>query len=168
MPDIQAAEFRSAFVSHTESYAFAMCIAAYYSLCYPESATHRQPLVGAEQVAGANPALLRRAVRALPVAQGLRPLLGAHPGVAHDLGQRRLGEPDIAAGCIEAAGQPVQRGDGAAGLGGVAVLAGTGPGEEGQRQIFRDEVGRRLDLSRWDAGGLLHVRRCPGTAALCQ
>jgi hypothetical protein len=50
-PDTQAAEFRSAYVSHVEAYAFIMCIAAYYSKFMEDSTPHRNPLVGVEQIA---------------------------------------------------------------------------------------------------------------------
>jgi hypothetical protein len=50
-PDVQVAEFRSAYVSHVEAYAFIMCIAAYYSKFMEDSTPHRNPLVGVEQIA---------------------------------------------------------------------------------------------------------------------
>lgn len=50
-PDIQVAEFRSAYVSHVEAYAFIMCIAAYYSRFMEDSTPHRNPIVGVEQIA---------------------------------------------------------------------------------------------------------------------
>jgi len=51
MPDIQVAEFRSAYVSHVEAYAFIMCIAAYYGKFMEDSTQWRQPIVGVEQIA---------------------------------------------------------------------------------------------------------------------
>ena len=51
LPDIQVAEFRSAFVSHVQAYAFIMCIATYYSQFMEASTPHRMPLVGVEQIA---------------------------------------------------------------------------------------------------------------------
>jgi hypothetical protein len=50
-PDIQVAEFRSAFVSHVQAYAFIMCIATYYSKFMEDSTPHRTPIVGVEQIA---------------------------------------------------------------------------------------------------------------------
>jgi hypothetical protein len=50
-PDVQVAEFRSAYVSHVEAYAFIMCIAAYYSRYMEDSTPHRNPIVGVEQIA---------------------------------------------------------------------------------------------------------------------
>jgi hypothetical protein len=49
MPDIQAAEFRSHFVSHAQVYAFAMAIAAWYASVMKD-ALHRQPLIAPEVV----------------------------------------------------------------------------------------------------------------------
>ena len=51
MPDVQVAEFRSAFVSHVQAYAFIMCIAAYYARHMEGSTQHSIPLVGVEQIA---------------------------------------------------------------------------------------------------------------------
>lgn len=50
-PDVQVAEFRSAYVSHVEAYAFIMCIAALYARFMEDSTAHRQPIVGIEQIA---------------------------------------------------------------------------------------------------------------------
>ena len=50
-PDVQVAEFRSAYVSHVAAYAFVMCIAAYYSRYMENSTPHRNPIVGVEQIA---------------------------------------------------------------------------------------------------------------------
>lgn len=49
-PDFQAAEFRSAYVSHVEAFAFATPIAAYYAKYMPESTPYREPIVGIEQI----------------------------------------------------------------------------------------------------------------------
>lgn len=49
-PDEQAAEFRSDKVSHVEAYAWAMCIAAYYSRYMEESTSYREPYVAVEQI----------------------------------------------------------------------------------------------------------------------
>ena len=52
LPDIQAAEFRSCYVSHSQAYAFVMAIAAWYaSAMTAEGMIHRQPLVAPEVVA---------------------------------------------------------------------------------------------------------------------
>jgi hypothetical protein len=52
MPDRQAAEFRSCYVSHVQAYAFVMAIASYYaSAMTAEGQLHRQPLVAPEVVA---------------------------------------------------------------------------------------------------------------------
>jgi hypothetical protein len=50
MPDVQAAEFAGAFVSHVEAYAFIMPIAAYYAI-HMKNQTPREPLVSIEQIA---------------------------------------------------------------------------------------------------------------------
>ena len=50
MPDVQAAEFASAYVSHVESYAFVMVIAAYYGM-HMRDQHPREPLVSIEQIA---------------------------------------------------------------------------------------------------------------------
>lgn len=51
-PDVQAAEFRSNFVSHVEAFAWVMAIAAYYARYMRESeVTKREPYVSVEQVA---------------------------------------------------------------------------------------------------------------------
>jgi hypothetical protein len=50
MPDVQAAEFASAYVSHVDSYAFIMVIAAYYAKFMKEGHP-REPLVSIEQIA---------------------------------------------------------------------------------------------------------------------
>lgn len=50
MPDVQCAEFASAFVSHTVAYAFVMAIAAYYSK-FMRDQFPREPLVSIEQIA---------------------------------------------------------------------------------------------------------------------
>lgn len=49
-PDEQAAEFRSDIVSHVEAYAWAMCIAAYYSRHMEGSTSFREPYVVVEQI----------------------------------------------------------------------------------------------------------------------
>jgi hypothetical protein len=52
MPDIQAAEFRSCYVSHVQAYAFIMAIAAWYaSAMNADGQLHHQPLVAPEVVA---------------------------------------------------------------------------------------------------------------------
>jgi hypothetical protein len=54
MPDVQAAEFRSSFVSHVQAYAFVMAIAAWYAsaMSAEENSNHWfQPLVAPEVVA---------------------------------------------------------------------------------------------------------------------
>jgi hypothetical protein len=52
LPDVQAAEFRSCYVSHVQAYAFVMAIAAWYaSAMTAEGMIHRQPLVAPEVVA---------------------------------------------------------------------------------------------------------------------
>ncbi len=52
LPDIQAAEFRSCYVSHVQAYAFVMAIAAWYaSAMTADGMIHRQPLVAPEVVA---------------------------------------------------------------------------------------------------------------------
>lgn len=52
MPDRQAAEFRSCYVSHVQAYAFVMAIAAWYaSAMTADGLIHRQPLVAPEVVA---------------------------------------------------------------------------------------------------------------------
>jgi hypothetical protein len=52
MPDVQAAEFRSCYVSHVQAYAFAMAIAAWYAQAMAtDGRLHRQPLVAPEVVA---------------------------------------------------------------------------------------------------------------------
>ena len=50
LPDVQVAEFRSAYVNHVEAFAFAMAIAAYYSKYMGESTVHSQPYVSIEQI----------------------------------------------------------------------------------------------------------------------
>lgn len=52
-PDVQVAEFRSAYVSHVEAFAFVAPIAAYYSkfMSTSDSPGQRQPLMGIEQIA---------------------------------------------------------------------------------------------------------------------
>lgn len=50
MPDVQCAEFASAFVSHTVAYAFVMAITAYYSK-FMRDQFPREPLVSIEQIA---------------------------------------------------------------------------------------------------------------------
>ena len=52
LPDVQAAEFRSCYVSHSQAYAFVMAISAYYATAMTsEGMIHRQPLVAPEVVA---------------------------------------------------------------------------------------------------------------------
>lgn len=52
LPDLQAAEFRSCYVSHVQAFAFVMAIAAYYASAMTDSTLpYRQPLVAPEQVA---------------------------------------------------------------------------------------------------------------------
>jgi hypothetical protein len=51
MPDLQAAEFRSCYVSHVQAFAFVMAIAAYYASAMKDNPLHRQPLVAPEVVA---------------------------------------------------------------------------------------------------------------------
>jgi hypothetical protein len=52
LPDVQAAEFRSCYVSHSQAYAFVMAISAYYAAAMTsEGMIHRQPLVAPEVVA---------------------------------------------------------------------------------------------------------------------
>jgi hypothetical protein len=52
LPDVQAAEFRSCYVSHVQAFAFAMAIASYYAAAMTDpGALHHQPLVAPEQVA---------------------------------------------------------------------------------------------------------------------
>ena len=52
MPDVQAAEFRSCYVSHVQAYAFVMAIAAWYaSAMSAEGLLYHQPLVAPEVVA---------------------------------------------------------------------------------------------------------------------
>lgn len=51
LPDQQAAEFRSAYVSHVEAYAFIMAISTYYGQYMEATTPFRQPIIGVEQIA---------------------------------------------------------------------------------------------------------------------
>jgi hypothetical protein len=50
-PDFQAAEFRSAYVSHVEAFAFITAIAAWYATYMADTTPYKEPIVGIEQVA---------------------------------------------------------------------------------------------------------------------
>lgn len=54
LPDVQCAEFASAFISHVEAYAYVMAIAAYYAKFMRNEdyeSPYREPLVSVEQIA---------------------------------------------------------------------------------------------------------------------
>ena len=107
---------------------------------------------GAVEILGRAPAVLRRTEGAFSKTEGPGALRFGDELASRNVANRYLLELDVAAPAPEAAGQCVEAGDGAVGLGGVGVLSDSRPGVVGDRAGTGEHLGRGPDLRASDTG----------------
>src|SRR5580704_9083122 len=106
------------------------------------------------EIGRGNPSVRRGSERSLAPTEGFLPLSGVAKLDARYIVHRHLSEMHIAAGHVDAAGQCVQYGYRAVGLGGIGVLLKTGPGVMGNRPVVPKQPCCFPD------GFWLHSRHC--------